>query len=109
MSGAEILLEAHHLITGPRQQEYDHPFDDYWKVKELFRTITGKDLTVHDAVIFMVCVKLARLSTALNRGDWKRDTVVDAAGYLGCLAMVHEHIEDMRAATVSRLRDEHDC
>ena len=102
MSGADILTEAHALITGPRQAEYDHPYDDYYKVKELFRTITGHTLTVEEAVVFMVCVKLARLSTVLNRCEWKHDTIVDAAGYLGCLAMVHEHIEDMKAAAISR-------
>ena len=91
MAGADILTEAHHLITGPRQNEYSHPFDDYYKVKELFFTMTGIMLTVEQAVTFMVCVKLARLSTNLDRGTWKRDTVVDAAGYLGCLSMVHEH------------------
>lgn len=106
MKGADILTEAHALITGPRQAEYSHPFDDYYKVKELFRTITGHDLTVHDAVVFMVCVKLARLSTVLNRGEWKHDTIVDAAGYLGCLAMVHEYVEDQKADVVSRLKDE---
>lgn len=89
--GAEILLEAHHLITGPRQDEYSHPFDDYYKVKEIFFAMTGIMLTVEQAVTFMVCVKLARLSTNLERGQWKRDTIVDAAGYLGCLSMVHEH------------------
>lgn len=91
--GAEILTEAHDLITGPRQAEYSHPFDDYYKVRELFYTMTGVMLSVKQAVTFMVCVKMARLSTNLENDTWKRDTVVDAAGYLGCLAMVHQRIE----------------
>ena len=105
MAGAEILIEAHDLVTGPRQDTYSHPFDDYFKVKELFRTITGHQLTVHDAVIFMICVKLARISTNLNRGKWHRDSVVDAAGYLACLSMVHQHVEDMRNDAVTRFKD----
>lgn len=92
--GAEILTEAHHLITGPRQAEYSHPFDDYYKVRELFYTMTGVMLSVKQAVTFMICVKMARLSTNLENDTWKRDTVVDAAGYLGCLAMVHQRIEE---------------
>ena len=92
--GADILLEAHHLITGPRQAEYSHPFDDYYKVKELFYAMTGIMLTVEQAILFMVCVKLARLSTNMEHGRWKRDTIVDAAGYLGCMSMAHEHIEE---------------
>ena len=92
--GAEILTEAHDLITGPRQAEYSHPFDDYYKVRELFYTMTGVMLSVKQAVTFMICVKMARLSTNLENDTWKRDTVVDAAGYLGCLAMVHQRIEE---------------
>ena len=106
-AGADILTEAHHLITGPRQAEYSHPFDDYYKVKELFYQMTGIMLTVKQAVTFMVCVKMARLSTSLENDVWKRDTVVDAAGYLGCLAMVHERIEErMRSITDGIYRNE---
>ncbi len=105
--GADILTEAHHLITGPRQAEYSHPFDDYYKVKELFYQMTGIMLTVKQAVTFMVCVKMARLSTNLENDVWKRDTVVDAAGYLGCLSMVHERIEErMRSITDGIYRNE---
>jgi hypothetical protein len=94
MAGADILTEAHHLITGPRQAEYSHPFDDYYKVKELFFTMTGTMLTVEQAILFMVCVKLARLSTNMEHGRWKRDTIVDAAGYLGCMSMAHEYRQE---------------
>lgn len=109
MNGSEILTQAHELVNGPRQDDYSHPFDDYYKVKELFRTMTGHDLTVKDAVTFMICVKLARMSTNAQQGRWHRDSVVDAAGYLACLSMVHEYVEDQIAATVSRLRDPDDC
>ena len=93
MNGSEILTEAHGLVNGPRQATYSHPFDDYYKVKELFFTMTGTMLTVEQAILFMVCVKLARLSTNMEHGRWKRDTIVDAAGYLGCMSMAHEHRE----------------
>jgi hypothetical protein len=93
MAGADILTEAHHLITGPRQQSYSHPFDDYYKVKELFEIMTGVQLTVEQAVTFMICVKLARIATNAERDRWHRDSVVDAAGYLGCLSMVYYHRE----------------
>jgi hypothetical protein len=98
LRGAEALTEAHGLITGPRQAEYDHPFDDYSKVANLFRIMTGVDLTVDEAVTFMVCVKLARLSTNLRSNRWKHDTLVDTIGYLGCLNMVRARREDLRRA-----------
>ena len=105
--GSEILTEAHGLVNGPRQATYSHPFEDYYKVKELFFMMTGIQMTVQNAVTFMICVKLARMATNMQRGDWHRDSVVDAAGYLACLSMVHEHVQDQISDTVSRFKN--DC
>lgn len=88
MTGAETLLTAHSLITGDRQAAYDHPLEDYTKVTDLFRALTGIILTVEEALLFMVAVKFARLRTNLDRGSVHNDSLVDAMGYLGCLAMV---------------------
>ena len=109
MNGSEILTEAHDLVNGPRQATYSHPFEDYYKVKELFFMMTGIQMTVQNAVTFMICVKLARMATNMQRGDWHRDSVVDAAGYLACLSMVHEHTQNEIADVVSRFKDERDC
>ncbi len=88
-SGAEILLEAHSLITGDRQRQYAHPWHDYTQARDIFEGMTGVSLTVEQAILFMVAVKLSRLRTALDDGGWHHDSIVDTAGYLGCLAMVH--------------------
>jgi hypothetical protein len=53
----------------------------------------------------MVSVKLARLNTNLERGKWHRDSIVDAAGYLGCLAMAHEHRQE-KLRELADLEDE---
>ena len=87
--GAEILHEAHSLITGARHEQYDHPSEDYRKVVDIFYGLTGVQLTVQEALCFMVAVKMARLRTARERGAWHHDSLVDAAGYLGCMGMVH--------------------
>lgn len=94
MTGANILLEAHHLITGPRQQAYSHPTDDYTKVRDIFEAITGVALTVEQAILFMLAVKMARLRTNLANNELHRDSLVDALGYLGCLSM---HMENTGA------------
>lgn len=94
--GAETLLEAHHLITGDRQAAYDHPTEDYRKVVAIFRSLTGVRLTVEQALLFMVSVKMARLRTNLERDTLHRDSLVDAMGYLGCLAMTHARTEATR-------------
>ena len=89
LSGAEVLLEAHKLITGARQASYAHPLKDYTQTRDIFEAITGVSLTVEQAILFMVSVKLSRLRTALDSNEIDcRDTVIDAAGYIGCLAMV---------------------
>ena len=87
-NGADVLLEAHQLVTGPRQQTYSHPTDDYTKVVEIFHALTGVTLTLNQALLFMVSVKMARLRTNLEAGKLHRDSLVDAAGYLACMAMV---------------------
>jgi hypothetical protein len=89
MKGAEVLLEAHSLITGDRHDAYAHPLEDYTQTRDIFRALTGIDMTVEQAILFMVSVKLSRLRTALDEGRWAHDTVVDTAGYIGCLSMVN--------------------
>lgn len=93
-NGADVLLEAHQLVTGPRQETYSHPYDDYTKVTEIFRAITGIDLTLDQALLFMVSIKMARLRTNLQKGTLHRDSLVDAAGYLACIAMVDKRRQD---------------
>ena len=89
-TGAEILHEAHSLITGARHETYAHPFDDYSQTVEIFEGLTGLHLTVEQAILFMVSVKLSRLRTNMVRGCLHHDSLVDTLGYLGCLNMVNE-------------------
>jgi len=87
--GSEVLLEAHHLITGDRHNAYAHPLEDYTQTRDIFEALTGIHMTVEEAILFMVSVKLSRLRTAMSEGRWAHDTVVDTAGYIGCLSMVN--------------------
>lgn len=86
-SGADILLEAHQLITGDRQIAYSHPREDYQQTVEIFEGLTGLHLTVEQGILFMVAVKLSRLRTNMQRGCLHHDSLVDTIGYLGCLNM----------------------
>lgn len=93
LAGAEALVEAFELITGPRQSAYSHPEDDYGQVVRIFEAMTGIQMSAQDGVLFMVAVKLARLTHNLDQGTFHRDSLVDAAGYLGCLAMIQARKE----------------
>lgn len=96
LTGAETLVEAFELITGPRQAAYSHPEKDYGQVVRIFEAMTGVQLTAQQGVLFMVAVKLARLTHNLDEGRFHRDSLVDAAGYLGCLAMIENRREARR-------------
>ena len=92
--GTEILQEAHEIVNQDRQNTYGHPKDDYTKVTNIFETLTGHKLTLNDALLFMVSVKLARLKTNLEQGQLHHDTLLDTIGYLTCINMIHHHTEN---------------
>lgn len=92
--GADILLDAYALITGPRQAAYAHPTEDYTKVTDIFHALTGIRLSLEQGILFMVAIKLARLRTNMQDGRTHWDSLVDAAGYLGCLGMVWTEASD---------------
>ena len=87
-AGAEIISEAYNLITGQRQNDYDHPLEDYSRTVDIFRAITGINLSAEEGIMFMVSMKLSRLANELNNELNVPDNTRDAIGYLGCLNMV---------------------
>ena len=88
--GTEILQEAYKIVNQDRQNTYGHPKDDYTKVTNIFQTLTGKQLTLNEAILFMISVKLARLKTNLDQGQLHHDTLLDTIGYLTCLNMINQ-------------------
>ena len=88
--GTEILQEAYKIVNQDRQNTYGHPKDDYTKVTNIFETLTNKKLTLTEALLFMVSVKLARLKTNLDQGQLHYDTLLDTIGYLTCINMIHQ-------------------
>jgi hypothetical protein len=80
-----ILLEAHQLITGPRNALYGPFPDDYAQTVELFAGLSGHDLDPVEGCLFMVAVKLSRFrsgwAAGLDPADL-RDSLTDAAGYI---------------------------
>ena len=75
-----ILLEAHKIINGERQNTYGDPEDSfqliasYWSIYlQLAEPLEPKDVT-----LMMALFKIARES---HQG--KLDNLIDAAGYLG--------------------------
>lgn len=90
-----ITADAHRLVYGDRGSLYSHPYEDYSRTVGIFAAMTGIELTVPEAILFMKAVKLSRLCHGLEQGfppHLLRDSVVDDAGYSECLwgAMIFE-------------------
>lgn len=85
-----VLLEAHNIINGERQQQYGSPEDSHKVIAEMWNGYIHAKMraerlpgvaiciTDQDVAHMMVLFKLAR---ELN-GAGKRDNYRDAAGYL---------------------------
>lgn len=84
-----VLLHAHDIINGQRQQQYGNPEDSFPGIAALWNwwldgRIT-KPLTAQDVAMMMCLMKQARE----KNGAGKTDNVADACGYLALY-------EDMR-------------
>jgi hypothetical protein len=81
-----VLAEAEALITGDRNEAYGPFEEDYGRTVGMFNAWRGEDagpLTIDDALMLMVFVKLSR-----ERHRHSRDNITDAIGYLAGLHRV---------------------
>lgn len=78
-----LLDEAYTLVTGDRQKDYDHPARNFDRIARLWSVALDKEVTPEDVAVCMVLVKIARQLHAP-----KRDSTVDAIGYLLTLEAV---------------------
>jgi hypothetical protein len=85
------LRTADQLVHRDRQARYSAPHDDYARVVDIFRAITGHKLTAEEGALFMVAVKLARLAHNQQKGELHLDSLIDAAGYLWCVGEIMDH------------------
>lgn len=80
-----VLEEAQSLIYGARMKEYAPPKVNFSRIARLWSVIIGRDITTQEVALCMVAVKIARLMNG-----YKRDSVVDMAGYAGTMEMLEE-------------------
>lgn len=81
---ASALAEATQLITGDRNSQYGPPTQDFVRTAAMCSAfgfqVDGKPMQAHHVAVFMMMLKISRLSWT----PAKRDSWVDAAGYAGC-------------------------
>ncbi len=75
-----ILEEAQEIIFGERQADYGSVTSNFTNIAKGWSVIVGKEITPEQVGLMMTWLKMAR---QLNKP--KRDNLVDAAGYLGCI------------------------
>ncbi len=86
-----ILEEAQRLVHGHRGADYGHPALDFGRTAGMASALwahkmkDGETITRQDVAAFMILVKLSRLAHR-----FKRDSVVDIAGYAETAAMCAE-------------------
>lgn len=80
-----IFEEAQRLITGDRNQAYDHPANNFTRIAKGWEVILGTPVTPEQVGLCMVWVKIAR-----EVHQSKRDNLVDAVGYLGTIQMIKD-------------------
>lgn len=84
-----LLEQARDVTTGPREQDYGPPVKNMLRVVQIFRAMTGVDLTVDQVPMLLLAVKLARREESPR----KADHYVDAMAYLGIAAECVEFTE----------------
>lgn len=78
----DVLLKAHDVINGQRQNAYGDPEDSFETIAKLWSVWTGVDLSAHDAAVMMALMKIARM----KHGAGSQDSYTDCCGYAALAA-----------------------
>lgn len=83
----QALQEAIYLINGERDEEYGTPQENFGRIRALFDVIVPKEKpwTLEEVCLVNIALKLARAVKG-----YKRDTIVDLAGYAGIMVELME-------------------
>jgi len=82
ISRGDILLKAHDVINGERQDQYGNPEDCFSTIAALWSIYSGRATSGHDVAVMMALLKIARA----RNGRYHEDDYVDACGYLALAA-----------------------
>jgi hypothetical protein len=82
-----ILEEAEHIVNGDRQLEYGDKRECFTRIANMWAAYLGVEVSSFDVVHMMIMLKLAR-----NVHKYKRDSMVDVAGYAYCADIMHDEI-----------------
>lgn len=79
-----ILDEAARITSQDRRQEYGNATRSFATIARLWSATIGYEITPDQVVLMMIQLKIAR-----QMNGYKRDSLVDIAGYARCGEMIH--------------------
>ena len=77
MKRDEILQEAERMINGPRAKDYGDAYLNHERIAKMWKVLLGHDVTVEQAYMCMIAVKLSRLIETPTH----EDSAIDICGY----------------------------
>lgn len=83
MTPEDVAAYSAALVSGDRQNEYGHPFDNLDRAAQIWSVILDSPVTAEQVALCMIGMKIAR-----QVHKPKPDTVVDIIGYALTLHMV---------------------
>lgn len=84
-----VLKEAASLVTGDRQEEYGPPEVNFQRIADIWKILLGVEFTPSQVALAMMGLKMARAAQG-----YKRDTMVDLAGYASLVVELEESGKD---------------
>jgi len=78
-----VLQEAERIINHDRRDDYGDVRASFETIAALWSPVIGARVTAEQVALCMIQLKVAR---AMN--GFQRDSLVDIAGYAGCLAQL---------------------
>lgn len=86
-----VLEEASRLIYGDRKEQYGKAADNFGDIGTLWSVVLKTTVTAEQAALCLLLLKVARAVNDTNQmRPIKRDTIVDLAGYAGCIAKIQD-------------------
>lgn len=92
-----VLLEAEDIIHGDRRDSYGGAYESFTRIAKLWEPILGTDVTPEQVALCLIQLKVARYANGQQR-----DSIVDIAGYAGCLDMVRIGKEALQAEETAK-------
>jgi Domain of unknown function (DUF6378) len=80
-----VLTDAEDIINGQRREDYGEVLESFQTIAALWEPILKTTVSPEQVALCMIGLKIARTMNGFHR-----DSIVDIAGYAGCLEKIQE-------------------